>query len=213
MAEISRLSNEELPGGYRPTFFRGKPVEKNSCRKVMSVQSESGTGIILIKDISAHQVVQFQAEAGRLYAGDFEIGTFVKGIGIHFDIGVREKGIDNGYEQETILIAHGMVSLVRQNRSIKIKVDSSAVEDRCFARYFRLLGHAEFHVTFVCAATLWEEIRIEEGKLHDTVAVHIEVVRMAGSSWVYRGRVEEGRQGVANNDLVNGIGSCVLELD
>lgn len=150
------LSNEELSGGYRPTIFGGKPVEKHSCRKVMSGQSESGTGIGLIKKISAYQVVQFQPEAGRLHTGYFESGAFVKGIGIHFDIGVWEIGINNWYEQETILRAHGMESLVRENRSIKIKIDSSAVKDFRFARYFRLLGHTEFHVTFICAATLWE---------------------------------------------------------
>ena len=179
----------------------------------MSGQSESGTGIGLIKNISADQVVHFQPETGGLYAGYFKSSAFVEGIGIHPDVSVRKTGVDNGYEEEAVLRTHGMESQVRLNRSIEVEVDSSAVEDFRFARYFRFLGHAEFHVTFVCAATLWEEISIKEGKLHDAVAVHVEVVRMAGSTWVHRGRVEVGRQGVAHDDLLHGIGSCVLELD
>ena len=122
----------------------------------MSGQSESGTGIGLIKNISANQVVHFQPETGDLHAGYFKSGTFVKGIGIYFDVGVGEVGIDDGYEEEAVLRTHGMESQVRLNRSIEVEIDSSAVEDFRFARYFRLLGHAEFHVTFICAATLWE---------------------------------------------------------
>src|SRR5690606_23615836 len=114
---------------------------------------------------------------------------------------------------DQIVFANRMKRLVRDYGGIKIKIDSSAVEDhRSTFFQIRFLGYAELDKAFACAAT-WRKINVGECELHDAVAVDLKVVSVAGSSGISRRRVERRRQSVADDDLLHGGCSGVAELD
>ena len=206
------LSNEELSGGDGSAAIGGQAVEKHACGQLLPEQSECGMRIGLIKKFSSLHVVQFQQVTGGRHAADLKSCAVVERIGVHLYIGSLEINVFGFDHHEGVKFAHGMESLVRENRSIEVKIDSGAVEDLCLARNSGLERHAKLYKTFIRTAIGWQ-IKTRENELHDAGAEDFKVVRMAGSARAHRGWVEELRQGVAHYDLVHSIGSCVLELD
>ena len=107
------------------------------------------------EEFSTLRIEQIERVGVGLYAFDLELCARAKGVGgnQYFCTGPSNVLSFGGEFQEGVAFADGMESLVRQDGSVEVEVDSSAVADRGVARQACLLCDAEPDETFARAAT------------------------------------------------------------